>query len=133
MDSVIRAIDAHPKSPPAQTPLRDLVVALNECAATCTVCADACLSEPDVSMLAECIALNELCADVCTAAGRLAARVGHHRKSVMTHQLQACQEACRLCAEECERHEHEHCRVCAESCRRREEACGRVLEVAVAH
>lgn len=133
MDIAIRVIDAHPKSPPAETPLRDLVLALHECAAACTACADACLSEPDVQMLADCIALNQLCADVCTAGGRLAIRVGHHRKSVMMLQLQACKEACRLCAEECERHEHEHCRACAESCRACERACDRVLERAVAH
>lgn len=39
--------------------------------------------------------------------------------------LQAFGTACRLCAEECERHasHHEHCRTCAESCRRYEQAC----------
>jgi hypothetical protein len=39
--------------------------------------------------------------------------------------LEACAEACRICAEECERHagDHEHCRVCAEACRRCEQAC----------
>jgi hypothetical protein len=39
--------------------------------------------------------------------------------------LQACAEACRLCAGECETHAREmnmeHCRVCAEACRRWED------------
>ena len=33
--------------------------------------------------------------------------------------------ACRLCAEECERHaaKMQHCRICGEACRRCERAC----------
>ena len=44
--------------------------------------------------------------------------------------LRACEEACRLCAEECDRHAsmHEHCRICAESCRRCEQACQAALQ-----
>jgi hypothetical protein len=39
--------------------------------------------------------------------------------------LHACAAACRLCADECEKHAkmHEHCRICAESCRRCVSAC----------
>jgi hypothetical protein len=43
--------------------------------------------------------------------------------------LETCAQACRLCAQECERHasHHQHCRVCAEACRRCEQACEDLL------
>ena len=63
------------------------------------------------------------CADLCDTTGRLISR--QENPDLARAILQACILACRLCAEECERHAsmHEHCRVCAESCRRCEQAC----------
>jgi hypothetical protein len=44
---------------------------------------------------------------------------------MLTRMLDACDEACRLCAEECGKHAQamEHCRICAEACRRCAAAC----------
>lgn len=95
------------------------------CASICTVCADACLGEEMVQHLTQCIRLNLDCADVCFAAGKLGSRRTGSNESLIRRQLEVCAEACRLCAEECEKHAgmHEHCRICAESCRRCEQAC----------
>ena len=109
---------------------RDLIEAIEAayaCAQTCTSCADACLAEEMVAELRQCIRLNLDCADVCDTTGRVLSRWGEER--IQTAVLEACLQACRLCAEECERHAdmHEHCRVCAVACRECEEACDRLL------
>jgi hypothetical protein len=43
--------------------------------------------------------------------------------------IEACEQACRICGEECRRHagEHEHCRICADVCMRCTEACSQAL------
>ena len=96
-----------------------------DCAQTCTSCADACLGESMVQQLTQCIRLNLDCADVCLATGALATRRTGSNEQLIVRMLDACEEACRLCAEECERHAqmHEHCRICGEACRRCEAAC----------
>lgn len=105
-----------------------LVRCINECydcAQTCIACADACLGEQSVQELTQCIRLNQDCADVCDATGAVATRRTGSNEDLIRSMLDSCAIACRICAEECERHagEHEHCRICAESCRRCEEAC----------
>lgn len=99
------------------------------CAQTCVSCADACLAESMVQQLRQCIRLNLDCADVCAATGTIATRRTGSNEQVIRLMLQACQTACRLCAEECEKHAnmHEHCRICAEACRRCETACEEAL------
>lgn len=100
-----------------------------ECAQACTACADACLGEDMVAELRRCITTDLGCADVCEATGRILSRQTGYDAALTRAVLTACQEACHLCAEECERHAamHEHCKVCAAACRRCEEACGRLL------
>lgn len=107
-DALLRAIDA-----------------CHDCAQTCTSCADACLAEPSVSELVQCIRLNLDCADLCSATAAVSSRRTGSNQQVIKLALAACQEACRLCAAECEKHgrHHEHCRICAESCRACERAC----------
>jgi hypothetical protein len=104
-----------------------LIEAINAaaaCALACAVCADACVAEPAVADLRQCIRLNLDCADVCVATTAIAARRTGSNETLLIQMLQACMAACRLCAEECERHvRHEHCRICAGSCRRCEVAC----------
>ena len=101
------------------------VEAAYACAATCRICADACLGEAMVADLVQCIRLNLDCADLCLAAGKLSTRRTGTDEALIILALQACAQACMLCADECERHaeEHEHCRICAEHCRRCEQAC----------
>jgi hypothetical protein len=99
------------------------------CAQTCTSCADACLAEEMVRELRQCIRLNVDCADVCAATATLAARRTGSNEEVIRKMLDACVTACRMCAEECERHAsmHEHCRICAAACRECELACQKAL------
>jgi len=96
-----------------------------DCAQLCTSCADACLGEPHVQQLTQCIRLNLDCADICLATGALATRRTGSNERMISRMLDVCEEACRLCAEECEKHaaHMEHCRICAEACRRCESAC----------
>lgn len=89
------------------------------CAMACERCAAACLQEDDVKDMTECIALDRDCADICFLAARLL-----KRDSVVARQyLLLCEEICRMCAEECSKHEHDHCKQCAEACLACAEAC----------
>ena len=101
-----------------------------DCAQTCASCADACLGEEMVQQLTQCIRTCLDCSDVCLTTGELSTRRTGSNERLIASMLQVCEEACRLCAEECERHAsiHEHCRVCAESCRRCEQACQAALQ-----
>lgn len=96
-----------------------------DCSQTCTSCADACLGEARVAELVQCIRTCLDCADVCLTTGLVSTRRTGSNENLIAAQLDACETACRLCAEECEQHaEHmEHCRICAETCRRCERAC----------
>lgn len=95
------------------------------CAQTCTSCADACLAEDNVKSLTQCIRLNLDCADVCIATGSTATRRTGSNVEIIRKMLDCCAAACRLCAEECEKHVtmHEHCRICAKACRECMSAC----------
>lgn len=107
-----------------------------DCAQSCTSCADACLVEDKVTELRQCIRLNLDCADVCLATGTLGTRRTGSNEELLRAMIESCALACRLCAEECEKHapHHEHCRLCAELCRRCEEACeGAVRTLGFAH
>lgn len=128
--SVEAILAAHPSPPIAD--LGVLVRCIDECgecAATCTVCADACLAEDAVRAMARCVRLCLDCVDACTGAGRILARQHDPDRATQLTALQACRTACRASAEECERHahHHEHCRLCAEECRRCERACSELL------
>ncbi|HEX2251804.1 MAG TPA: four-helix bundle copper-binding protein [Thermoanaerobaculia bacterium] len=111
-----------------------LVQATAECAAVCTTCADACLSEDDPAPMRSCIRSNLDCADLCAVTGRLIARPGKQDPQTLRAQLEACAVACRHCASECEHHAAamEHCRICAQTCRACAEACERMQQALVA-
>src|SRR5205823_3958255 len=121
-------IGAHPKSA-GLAGLVECIDACFDCAQTCITCADACLAEPGVATLVGCIRLNLNCATMCSATGEIVSRYLDATDTVGPMQLQACLEACRACAEECEMHAPHmaHCRVCAGVCRQCEEACRRLL------
>jgi hypothetical protein len=127
MESLSRMIGSHPSVEQADPLVASLVDELTNCASLCAICADACLTEPDVNSLARCVALNDLCADICGVTARTASRVGHQESTVLRRQLEACREVCILCAEECELHQHEHCRVCAAGCRSAQRVCSTAL------
>lgn len=97
------------------------------CAEICSICADACLAENDISHLRACIRLNLDCADICDVTGRLLVRTGHRDAKTLTAQLQACIQACTACTDECVKHaegmQMEHCGICADACRRCAAAC----------
>lgn len=95
------------------------------CASVCRSCADACLGEAQVADLVQCIRLNLDCADLCDAFAAIATRRSGGNVPVIDLAAQACEAACRRCAEECQRHaaRHEHCRLCAESCVECADAC----------
>lgn len=125
----------HPRASSAQlTGLKECIEAWYDCAQSCTSCADACLAEQSVQELVRCIRLNLDCAEVCNSTGNILARLTDPDVTLIRKQLEACAEACRVCAEECERHVemHQHCRLCAAACRRCEEACRRMLQTMMA-
>ena|ERR1041384_2116235 len=100
-------------------PYYQLEQTLLDCAMACEYCATACLREDDIKNMSRCIALDRDCADVCILAAKLLRR----DSDIARQYLLICEEACRLCADECSKHEHEHCRQCAEACRNCAEEC----------
>jgi hypothetical protein len=92
---------------------------LMDCAMACENCATACLNEDNVKSLTACIILDRDCADICTLAARLLKR----NSSIARQYLLLCEEICRMCADECSKHEHDHCKQCAEACLACAEAC----------
>jgi hypothetical protein len=96
-----------------------LVQQLLECAIACEYCAASCLNEENVDMMARCIELDRDCADTCFHTAKLITR-GSEISDVI---LAACEKICRICADECKKHDTEHCQVCAETCERCADAC----------
>ena len=122
-------LQAHKTATANTGELAACINACYECAQTCTSCADACLAEENVAMLARCIRLDLDCADMCEVTARVLSRQTQPEPQVIQQQVQALATVCRVCAEECEKHQnkHEHCRVCAEACRRCEQLCNQML------
>jgi hypothetical protein len=110
--------------------LAKVIQTLEECAVTCTACADACLGEEMVAELSRCIRLNQNCADICQTTARVLTRIGQPELQVIQSLLQTCAAICQACGQECAHHAHmhEHCRLCAESCHHCEEACTQLGE-----
>lgn len=98
---------------------QSVIQALNECAAACDHCYNACFQEQDLKMMARCIQLDRDCAEICKLTSSALARDSEAAKTL----LQACAEICRMCGEECAKHEAQHCQECAQACKRCEEAC----------
>lgn len=106
---------------------KDLLDKLSYCLSACEHCADACLSEDEVSKLAECIRLDRDCADICELAIKYVSRDSRQVSAV----LDLCAQICDACAGECEKHEHDHCKECAEACRECARACREPAAAAV--
>jgi hypothetical protein len=117
---------AHPHDPSSDRSVAiECITACYSCAEACNACADACLGEEMVKHQVPCIRLDIDCADICLATARIVSRLTATNKELAGAQLRACATACRLCAEECEKHAPKmaHCRICAGACRRCERAC----------
>lgn len=119
----------HPLETTDASRLSEVIRLLNECAQTCTMCADACLAEVMVTHMRTCIRLDQDCADICATTARVLSRQNGREEAAISELLAACAAACAACALECEDHAsmHEHCRICAEACRRCEQACLELL------
>ncbi len=99
---------------------RELIIkALSQCVAACEFCATSCLNEPKVKDLSKCIRLDRDCADICSLAIKFLSRNSERATSI----VELCVVLCAACAEECERHDHDHCIECAEACRHCEQSC----------
>jgi hypothetical protein len=125
-------LETHPQGPAIEAgALVACIEASFDCAQSCTADADADLAEDDVTTMIRCIRLCLDCGDVCIATGNILSRQTEFEPKLARPVVQACAQACRICAEECERHaaHHEHCRICAETCRHCEQACADVLSV----
>ncbi|WP_225335321.1 four-helix bundle copper-binding protein [Halomicrobium urmianum] len=80
-----------------------------EAAQACEWCADECAQLGDEDM-ARCIQLCRDVADLAVLHAQFMARDSGYRKQI----ARVCAGVCEECAEECERHDHEHCQVCAD-------------------
>lgn len=122
--SIVEMFRSHPMGVD-DGPLPHAIAEAITCAAICTGCADACLSEPNPAELARCIRLDLDCADICTAMASQAMREPQGTSERFVALLQLCADTCDACAAECEQHQHmhDHCAVCARSCRKCAEAC----------
>ncbi len=126
MNRIQDMLDTHPREITLNmAALSECIEACFACTQICTACADACLGEEDVQDLVYCIRTDLDCAAICNVTGEVLVRQTEPDWTLLRAQLQACETACRVCAQECEKHaEHmAHCNVCAESCRRCESAC----------
>lgn len=125
--SIIEMIREHPDVGADFNP--DLAQAVKHamyCSAICNSCADACSAE-DMGMH-QCIRMCLDCSDICQALSRVAARRTGGNVPTIKSLLETCVLVCRLCAEECEKHDHDHCRRCARMCRECMEDCAKALE-----
>jgi hypothetical protein len=61
-----------------------------DCSQTCSACADACLSEPDVAHLVKCIRTDLDCSDICDTTGRVLSRHTGYDANLTRAMLQAC-------------------------------------------
>src|SRR4029077_6223806 len=96
-------LHAHPTTLDRDLLLRCIQECL-DCIASCTACADDCLSEDDRADLVRCIRLALHCADVWGATARILPRQTEADVRLIRAGVEACAAACVACAEECELH-----------------------------
>lgn len=128
LDELIRT---HPGGLPVEGGrLIDVIDRIYDCAKACAACADACLGEPDPKAQAACITTCQNCGEVCLTTARALSRITGFNRQTALHLVEACEQICRICHEECASHASnmEHCRVCAEVCRDCADACRAFLE-----
>ncbi|MBW3547596.1 MAG: four-helix bundle copper-binding protein [Actinobacteria bacterium] len=127
-DQLIRT---HPGPFPIdENTLIDVIDRIYGCGKTCTACADACLGEDDPKAQAACITSCQNCGEVCITTARALSRVTGFNPETIRHLVEACEQICRICADECASHGDgmEHCRRCSETCRDCADACRSFLQ-----
>lgn len=123
--SIARMIALHPDvEQHLNDPLAEAVRHLMFCSAMCASCADACAAE-EMDMR-QCIRTCLDCSDICEAASKVALRRTGSNEGVLRAALDLAVKAAETCAQECEKHDHEHCKLCAEMCREVVEDCRNV-------
>ncbi|RBW70960.1 four-helix bundle copper-binding protein [Bacillus taeanensis] len=100
-----------------------VIQALHECMEACNHCYDECLNEENVKSMSECIRLDRECADICSFLEQSLSRNSPFIKETAN----LCIEACKKCADECKKHNHDHCQKCAESCRKCADECEKLV------
>ena len=96
-----------------------LITSLQKCVRHCISCADQCLDEDNLEKMVPCIRTDHECAEICDATAKVVAMNGSKTAAM----VKTCETICRECAEECDKHEHQHCKDCAEACRECAKAC----------
>ncbi|MCU7730806.1 four-helix bundle copper-binding protein [Actinoplanes sp. KI2] len=131
MTDVAAILNAHPGE---RRQMDDdlLVICIQEalnCAQACTSCADACSADGSAAHLAPCTGAALNCADLATAVVRVLSRPTPYDVDVTAAALQALDQACRACYQQCQKHalEIESCQICGEACRRCAQAGQRLL------
>ncbi|MBA3986064.1 MAG: four-helix bundle copper-binding protein [Flavobacteriales bacterium] len=102
----------------------DLITILHNCVAHCESCAGSCLQEDNLEMMRTCIKTDIVCASICKATATILATDFKDVNELIAH----CAKVCNQCAQECEKHDHEHCKACAVACRKCAEACNAYLK-----
>tara|TARA_Y100000815_G_scaffold233641_1_gene225227 strand:+ start:886 stop:1206 length:321 start_codon:yes stop_codon:yes gene_type:complete len=98
---------------------RTFIDALTACVVACNHCADACLDEDNLDMMVDCIRTDRVCAEVCDTTAKVLLTSYEDVDALVKY----CQQICTACADECEKHEHQHCQECAKACRACEKEC----------
>jgi hypothetical protein len=99
----------------------EVIQELVNCALACEACSSSCLREKDVAHMTRCIELTRDCAEICFQAARHVMR----RSEIARQFLTVCEEICRVCADECRKHNEDHCEICAEACESCADNCNR--------
>lgn len=108
------------------------VAACVRASTVCSVTADACLDEDDVSELRGSIRLLSDCVDVMTATATVLSRHFGALPAPIGTLLTACADLAEACADEVERSAPlEHGQRCMDECRRAADACLALLEATV--
>lgn len=70
-------------------------------------------------MMVKCIRTDKVCAEACAALTQILATNYKDVQGLVDY----CIKVCNDCADECEKHDHQHCKDCAKACRECARAC----------
>ncbi len=99
------------------------IEACMRCAVICNNCAILCSKEENSPMMADCIQLSTECAVICYTSAELMSLGSNKVKEI----AKLCAAMCDDCAEECNKHNHDHCVECADACSKCADECKTIL------